>query len=178
MAQKVAKKAAKAPAKKTAPPIRDDGEDVALMEPMRISEECAERAALTDQVLELTKRSTAFRSSLPNGLAEPLADFVRSMNCYYSNLIEGHDTHPVDIEKALNDDISQNPKKRDLQLEAKAHINVQRWIDEGGLHENEMTVDGLLQIHRRFTTDLPPDLRWVEKPDTKERMALFRHEVV
>jgi Fic family protein len=169
----VARKAAKIPAKKTAPPpIRDDGEDVALMEPMRITEECAERAALTDQVLELTKRSTAFRSSLPNGLAEPLADFVRSMNCYYSNLIEGHDTHPVDIEKALNDDISQNPKKRDLQLEAKAHINVQRWIDEGGLLENEMTVDGLLQIHRRFTTDLPPDLRWVENPDTKERIPV------
>ncbi|MDE0540159.1 MAG: hypothetical protein OXH94_15705 [Rhodospirillales bacterium] len=31
-----------------------------------------------------------------------LADPVRSMNCYYSNLIEGHDTHPVDIERALN----------------------------------------------------------------------------
>ncbi len=172
MAQKVAKKAAKTSAKKTAPPTRNDGEDVALMEPMRITDECAERAALTDQVLELTKRSTAFRSSLPNGLAEPLADFVRSMNCYYSNLIEGHDTHPVDIEKALNDDISQNPKKRDLQLEAKAHINVQRWIDEGGLHENEMTVDGLHQIHRRFTSDLPPDLRWVENPDTEERIPV------
>ena len=22
------------------------------------------------------------------------------MNCYYSNLIEGHDTHPIDIERA------------------------------------------------------------------------------
>ena len=29
-----------------------------------------------------------------------LADLVRAMNCYYSNLIEGHDTHPVDIERA------------------------------------------------------------------------------
>jgi len=28
------------------------------------------------------------------------------MNCYYSNLIEGHDTHPVDIERALNNDYS------------------------------------------------------------------------
>jgi len=31
------------------------------------------------------------------------------MNCYYSNLIEGHDTHPVDIERALKNDYSDNP---------------------------------------------------------------------
>ena len=47
------------------------------------------------------------------------------MNCYYSNLIEGHDTHPIDIERALKNDYSQDAHKRDLQLEAKAHIAVQ-----------------------------------------------------
>ena len=55
------------------------------------------------------------------------------MNCYYSNLIEGHNTHPVDIERALAGDYSTDPEKRDLQLEAKAHIAVQKWIDEGGM---------------------------------------------
>jgi hypothetical protein len=30
------------------------------------------------------------------------------MNCYYSNLIEGHDTHPIDIECALNGEYSQD----------------------------------------------------------------------
>ena len=55
------------------------------------------------------------------------------MNCYYSNLIEGHNTHPVDIERALKNDYSQDQGKRDLQLEAKAHIAVQSWIDTGGL---------------------------------------------
>lgn len=44
------------------------------------------------------------------------------MNCYYSNLIEGHDTHPTDIERALKNDYSNDPRKRDLQLVAKAHI--------------------------------------------------------
>jgi len=29
------------------------------------------------------------------------------MNCYYSNLIEGHDTHPIDIERALKNDYSR-----------------------------------------------------------------------
>jgi len=30
------------------------------------------------------------------------------MNCYYRNLIEGHDTHPIDIERALENDYSKD----------------------------------------------------------------------
>lgn len=63
------------------------------------------------------------------------------MNCYYSNLIEGHDRHPVDIERALSNDYSTDARKRDLQLEAKAHITVQRWIDPGGLTGRSVSVD-------------------------------------
>ena len=170
VAAKAARKAAKEAAKEA---LRDDGEDVYLMEPMRISEENDSRPELTELVLELTKRASSFRSSLPKGLTEPLADFVRSMNCYYSNLIEGHDTHPVDIERALNDDLAKDPKKRDLQLEAKAHIEVQRWIDEGGLQNLEGTAEGIRSIHRRFTSLLPDDLRWVEHKDRKEKIEVI-----
>ena len=51
------------------------------------------------------------------------------MNCYYSNLIEGHNTHPRDIDRALKNDYSTEPEKRDLQTKAVAHIHVQRLID-------------------------------------------------
>lgn len=180
MAKTVAKKAAKMTAKKAVipppTPPRDGDEDVSRMEPMRISEECPARAELTEMVLELSKRSASFAASLPKGLIEPLAEYVRSMNCYYSNLIEGHDTHPVDIERALNDDLDENPKKRDLQLEAKAHIEVQRWIDEGGLREKETTTASILEIHRKFTNLLPEPLRWVENPETKERIRVVPGE--
>lgn len=144
------------------------------MEPMRISEECGARPDLTDLVLDLTKKSSSFRASLPKGLAEPLADFVRSMNCYYSNLIEGRSTHPVDIERALHNDFSKNPEKRDLQLEAKAHIEVQRWIDENGLADGaEMSLDGICEIHRRFTKLLPESLHYVKDRATgKNRRVL------
>ena len=174
MPGQAAKKPAKKPATKAAKkskvaPPRDDGEDVYIMEPMRIPEESDARPELTDLVLELTKRSSSFRASLPKGLADPLAEFVRSMNCYYSNQIEGRSTHPVDIERALNNDFSKNKEKRNLQLEAKAHIEVQRWIDEGGLDDREMTVEGISEIHRRFTNLLPEELRWVEDPDTREK---------
>jgi hypothetical protein len=52
------------------------------------------------------------RRSLPDGVVTALADLVRVMNFYNSNLIEGHDTHPVNIERALKKDYSADPKKR------------------------------------------------------------------
>src|SRR6266853_2714542 len=113
--------------------LKDRGETVSKMEPLLIGEGSRHRPALTDLALELAQRSAGFRRSLPASLLTSLAGLVRSMNCYYSNLIEGHDTHPIDIERALKNDYSADAHKRDLQLEARAHIAVQKWIDGGGL---------------------------------------------
>jgi Fic family protein len=104
------------------------------------------------------------------------------MNCYYSNLIEGHDTHPIDIERALKKDYSADPKQRTLQREAEAHMAVQKWIDEGGLKGRAVTVGGILEIHRRFCELLPADLLVLEHPSTKEQLRvgpgeLRKHEV-
>ena len=82
----------------------DRGEDISLMEPLCVSESSRRRAELQDLTVELAAASAGLRRSLPDGVVAALADLVRSMNCYYSNLIEGHDTHPVDIERALKDD--------------------------------------------------------------------------
>src|SRR5882724_104350 len=111
----------------------DRGEATDLMEPLLIGETSRFRGSLTDLAVELAQKAAGFRRSLPESLLKSLADLVRSMNCYYSNLIEGHYTHPIDIERALKNDYSKDARKRDLQLEAKAHIDVQKWIDEGGL---------------------------------------------
>jgi Fic family protein len=99
------------------------------------------------------------------------------MNCYYSNLIEGHDTHPIDIERALKSDYSADPKKRDLQQEAKAHITVQRWIDTGNFRGRATTSEGVRELHRRFCEQLPDDMLWVEEPDTKERLPVVPGEL-
>lgn len=159
------------------PAVLDRGEPVALMEPMLIRETSRHRGALTDLAVDLAARSAGFRRSLPEGVATALADLVRAMNCYYSNLIEGHDTHPVDIERALNNDYSNDPRKRDLQLEARAHVAVQRWIDGGGLRGRATSRDGLCELHRRFCELLPDDLLWVEDPETKERHRVVPGEL-
>ncbi|WP_043739614.1 Fic family protein [Thioalkalivibrio nitratireducens] len=163
-------KADKSPAKDTVP--ADRGESIGLMEPLLISESSRHRRALTDLAVELAARSAGFRRSLPPGVLTALADLVRAMNCYYSNLIEGHDTHPVDIERALKNDYSANPEKRNLQLEAKAHITVQQWIDEGGLAGDATAPDATLEIHRRFCELLPEELLWITDPDTGEKIKV------
>lgn len=157
-------------------PAKDRGESIGLMEPLLIGEGSPQRGALTDLALELGQKSAGFRRSLPESLLSSLADLVRSMNCYYSNLIEGHDTHPIDIERALKGDYSKDAKKRDLQLEAKAHITVQQWIDSGGLNGRAVTAGAIREIHKRFCEQLPEDLLWVEHPETKEKIKVIPGE--
>lgn len=159
-------------------PAVDRGESIGLIEPLLVPDGSPHKARLDDLAVELASRSAGFRRSLPEGVLKPLADLVRAMNCYYSNLIEGHDTHPVDIERALNNDYSAEPKTRNLQLEAKAHIAVQQWIDEGGgLHGKQLSADGICEIHGRFCEGLPEDLLWVEDLDTKERIKVVPGEL-
>ena len=151
-------------------PAVDRGEAVSMMEPLLIGNNSRHRVALTDLALDLAQKSAGFRRSLPESLVNSLAGLVRSMNCYYSNLIEGHDTHPIDIERALKDDYSKDAAKRDLQLEARAHITVQRWIDSGGLKGRTLTIEAIRETHNRFYALLPEDLLWVEDPPKRIRV--------
>ncbi len=145
---------------------------------MLVPEGAPQRARLADLTVDLAARSAGFRRSLPEGVLTALADLVRAMNCYYSNLIEGHDTHPADIERALNGDYSAEPETRDLQIEAKAHIAVQRWIDrEAGLRGREFTGDGICEIHRRFGELLPEALLWVEDAEAGQRVQVVPGEL-
>ncbi len=151
----------------------DRGEPVSMMEPLLIGGDSRHRPALTDLALDLVQRSAGLRRSLPDILLQSLAGLVRAMNCYYSNLIEGHDTHPIEIERALKGDYSNDAKKRDLQLEAGAHMRVQHWIDTGGLKTPATTSNAITEIHRRFCEHLPKDLLWVEDPATKEKIDII-----
>ncbi|MEA2116724.1 MAG: Fic family protein [Thermodesulfobacteriota bacterium] len=136
------------------------------MEPLCIPADSRFRGQLHDLAINLAAEAAGFLKGLPAPMVPGLASFVRGMNCYYSNLIEGHDIHPVDIERALHNDYSENSRKRNLQLEARAHIEVQQWIDGGGLAGREASAESVLEIHKKFCDILPEELLWTLDPDT------------
>ena len=67
------------------------------IEPARL-EETPE--AIADAIAALSSASAALGARLHPATAANLSDLVRLMNCYYSNLIEGHNTRPRDIARA------------------------------------------------------------------------------
>lgn len=143
--------------------------DISSMEPLLPEE--GRHPELVDLSSELIAKSSALAARLQPIIAEAIGQLIRSMNCYYSNLIEGHNTHPRDIDRALMGDFSRAHKKRALQLEAKAHIDLQRKIDKG---EIPFTLDSnfLCILHREFCGQLPEELLWVENPDTHTRLLV------
>jgi hypothetical protein len=89
-------------------------ESLALIEPLLPT---PGNRVLTDLAAQLWAESTALSSNLPAATIRGIGDLVRTMNCYYSNLIEGHRTHPIDIERALVQDFSTDLQQRELQFE-------------------------------------------------------------
>lgn len=126
---------------------------------------------LEDLAIDLVAKASVLAGHVNPVVQRSIGDLVRSMNCYYSNLIEGHNTHPRDIDRALAKDYANEPNRRALQLEAVAHIEVQRAIDEGEDETADPTsARYILWLHREFCGRLPDELLWVEDPDTKKRV--------
>src|SRR5258708_26527755 len=85
---------------------------------------------ITDVVADLTGTVSVLGKFLHPLTAANLADAVRIMNTYYSNLIEGHNIQPRDIEHTLSGELDQNEERRNLQIAAAAHFRVQTQIDQ------------------------------------------------
>jgi Fic family protein len=122
-----------------------------------------------DDLAELGLR-VARASAKLSGCAHPLtcaeiARLVRSMNSYYSNLLEGHNTHPIDIERALRKNFSSDPAKRALQIESVAHIQVQELIEQQVRKQPDLEICApsfLSCIHNEFYARLPEAFRTVK----------------
>jgi len=86
-------------------------------------------STITDVMAELSAESASLAKALHPKTAASLADLVRIMNAYYSNLIEGHNTRPKDIARALEGIFDENEERRNLQLEAASHVRLQEKVD-------------------------------------------------
>jgi Fic family protein len=124
-------------------------------------------AVLADLAVEIQGESASIGKNLNEDSLAELADLVRIMNSYYSNLIEGHNTRPRDIERALAGyEIEQD--KRSLALEAKAHVDVQRAIDiahRSGKLPIPVSTKFVSWVHKCFYDEMPEEFRFTERKD-------------
>jgi Fic family protein len=113
---------------------------------------------LEDLAVEIIRQSAKLGSRLHPLTRLALVELFRESNCYYSNLIEGHKTSPLDIQRALKKDFSREPTKHALQQESLAHIAVQKLIENRITQEPDLdicTPEFICWIHEQFCSRLP-----------------------
>jgi len=123
---------------------------------------------VSDTIADLTAAAERLAGALHPRTAASLADLVRIMNAYYSNLIEGHNTRPREIERALAGDLAEDESRRNLQIEARAHVRVQAEVDrlsaDGQLGEPASPAFALW-LHRSFYSEGPAAMLEVKGRD-------------
>lgn len=140
---------------------------VAIETPSRIEPALLEdaTAAIADVVAELSAASAVLGRALHPQTAANLSGLVRIMNTYYSNLIEGHDTRPRDIELALAGELDEDEGRRNLQREAAAHVRVQAEIDRLATRKalpEPASAGFVLWLHREFYRDAPAPMLHIQ----------------
>ncbi|WP_340124567.1 Fic family protein [Methylobacter svalbardensis] len=134
-------------------------ESPSKIEPCLIGENIPSETS--DLIAELVEKAVTLKAGLHPSTAESLSSIVRIMNCYYSNLIEGHNTKLQDIARALNNDFESDKERRNLQIEALAHIKVQSKVDElyaDGKLPNPTSVEFISWLHKEFYSDASDDM--------------------
>jgi Fic family protein len=125
-------------------------------------------AQIIDAVSELSAETATLGRVLHPETAANLTELVRVMNAYYSNLIEGHNTRPKDIERALAGKFDEDEGRRNLQLEAAAHIRVQAEVDRMAVEQRlgePTSMEFIRWLHREFYKDAPADFLQVSGAD-------------
>lgn len=130
---------------------------------------------LADLAIDVLRRSAALGAQLREPTKSSVSGLLKPMNSYYSNLIEGHSTHPIEIEQALRADYRHDATKRQLQQEGLAHIEVQSLMEERLSKEPALAICSpsfLCWIHLEFYGRMPPELRRVRGPKGQERQIV------
>lgn len=116
---------------------------------------------VADAIAAVSAEAATLGRALHPRTAANLADLVRLMNTYYSNLIEGRNTRPREIEQALAGKLDQDEGRRDLQVEAASHVRVQAEIERraaAGMLPEPASAAFILSLHRDFYADASPTM--------------------
>ena len=125
------------------------------MEPLLIDATRLAHQELLGLAQQLSEASAALDARLSPLTAQGMSALVMGMNCYYSNLLEGHQTLPIDIDAAIVH-LKQNKGHRDLKNLAAAHIETDRWARACDLQSMPLT-EFIKNAHATFYDNLPPE---------------------
>ena len=150
--------------------------DISAMEPMLVPEG---DPALDDLTFDLNRTTARLVGSMPpeirkrDGPVGALDEFL-----YYSNFLEGHQTTPREIERALRKDFSNDSKQRILQYEALAHIHVQQLIDTACDPQDlwPASEEYTKWLHREICCRLPAELLVMRTVDTGRKVRVVPGE--
>ncbi len=149
--------------------------------------------ALLERASDLTRAATALGSASGASAQVELRALLRSMNSYYTNRIEGEHTRPSDIERALQQDFSDNADLARKQRLAVAHIRTEALceteLDARIAAQGEpgarwlYSTPALTWLHGELFRDLPAadlalsDGTWMAPGEIRGRpVAVGRHE--
>ncbi|MBU3015260.1 Fic family protein [Poseidonibacter lekithochrous] len=114
-----------------------------------------EHYPLNQEILNKAERiiieSAKLTGNLNIQVINAIKDNLRTINSYYSNKIESEGTHPIDIERAMKNDFSQNDKTKSMQQLSLVHIEVQKYLESTlDISRPSYSLDKILEIHEEF----------------------------
>ena len=157
-------------------------ESISLMEPMIFSSRSSRRDQLMDLIVEIREKSEKLQLSIPVGLQQPLINFTRKVNSYFTNLIEGYKASLNEIEATLcGAPAPKDSLKLDLSV-AVAHVKLHEWLDQSSLHGKVTTINIIQEIHRKFYEKLSHSALELQYPNSDKIETIipgeFRHNLV
>lgn len=136
----------------------------------RLSFYALESPEIRERETALARLSGELAGRLPSSTRAALAQCLEGINSYYSNLIEGQGTRPIEAERALKRSLAERipGKTDDLARLAVAHIQTERWMrrrlkDEPALEVTRQ--EFVCELHRHFVGQLPETMRIVTGRD-------------
>jgi Fic family protein len=122
----------------------------------------------------LHREAAALAASAHPVTLAALARLVRVVNAYYSNLIEGVRTTPVEIERAMRADYAHDPRRAAVQRLAAAHVRIEAAIgaDLAARPSTPVTSPEFVRgLHRHLYEDVPAAERVVRSPAGREAVV-------
>ena len=114
-----------------------------------------EHYSLKQEIINKAERiiieSAKLTGNLNMHVINAIKDNLRTINSYYSNKIESEGTHPIDIERAMKNDFSQDDKKKSMQQLSLVHIEVQKYLESTlDISTPSYSLEKILEIHNVF----------------------------